>query len=80
MNDLLENLDELHTTKMGAERIKKNCQIDTDDVVQWCRAQILDESAKIQRVGKNWYIFTDRYKLTVHAHSCTIITAHRVKA
>ncbi len=65
---------------MGAERIKRNCQIETDDVVQWSRVQILDKNAKIERIGKNWYIFTGHYKITVNAYSYTIITAHRVEA
>ncbi len=28
MNDLIENTFRLHTTEMGAERIKRNLQID----------------------------------------------------
>ena len=45
MNDLLENIDKLHTTEMGVERIKKNLQIEVDDVVQWCKTQILNKAA-----------------------------------
>ena len=77
MNDLLENLDKLHTTPMGADRIRRNCQIDTDDVVQWSKEQILDETAIIKRSGKNWYIHMYPYEITVNAYSYTIITAHR---
>lgn len=80
MNSLIENIDKLHTTEMGKERIKRNCQIETEDVVQWSKMQILDETAKIERIGKNWYAMTSNYKITVNAHSYTIITAHRVKA
>lgn len=65
---------------MGVERIKRNCQIETDDVIQWSRVQILDKNAKIERTGKNWYIFAGHYKITVNAHSYTVITAHRVEA
>lgn len=79
MNLFIENIDKFHTTEMGAERIKKNCRIDTDDVVQWSKARILDETAKIERIGKNWYVYTGNYKITVNAHSYTIITAHKVK-
>lgn len=79
MNCLIENIDKLHTTEMGAERIKKNLQIKTDDIVQWCRIQILDGNAKIERLGKNWYITVNGSKLTVNARSFTIITAHKVK-
>ena len=78
MNSLIENIDRLHTTEMGAERIKKNLQIQTNDVVEWCRERILDKDAKIERSGKNWYIGIDRCKITVNAYSYTIITAHTV--
>ncbi len=80
MNDLIKNLDKLHTTEMGVERIKRNCLIETDDVVQWSRVQILDKAAKIERIGKNWYVTVGSYKITVNAHSYTIITAHRVES
>ncbi len=79
MNDLIENIDKLHTTEMGAERIKRNCRIETDDVVKWSKARILDTTASIERIGKNWYIVSGGCKITVNAHSYTIITAHKVK-
>lgn len=79
MNRLIENIDKLHTTEMGAERIKRNCQIETDDVIQWSKVRILDKTAKIERIGKNWYVAAGNYKLTVNASSYTIITAHKVK-
>ena len=80
MNHLIANIDKLHTTEMGTERIKRNCQIETDDVVQWSKVQILDETAEIERIGKNWYVTAGSYKITVNAHSYTIITAHKAKA
>lgn len=79
MVSLLANLDKLHTTEMGAERIKKNLQIETEDVVSWCRAQIRDRAVKTERIGKNWYIDTGGCRITVNAHSYTIITAHKAK-
>ncbi len=79
MNNLIEIIDKLHTTEMGAERIKRNCQIETGDVVQWSKVRILDKTAKIERIGKNWYVVAGNYKITVNAHSYTIITAHKIK-
>lgn len=79
MNGLIENIDKLHTTDMGIERIKRNLQIETDDVVQWSREQILNKDATIERAGKNWYITINNCRITVNAHSYTIITAHRIK-
>ncbi len=78
MDSLIENIDKLHTTELGVERIKKNLQIETDDVVQWCKIQVQNKKAKIQRLGKNWYVTVGDCKITVNAHSYTIITAHHI--
>ncbi|MBD5151108.1 MAG: DUF3781 domain-containing protein [Oscillibacter sp.] len=79
MNSLLENIDKLHTTEMGVERIRRNLKLETDDVVQWCRVHILDKNAVIERAGKNWYATVDHCKITINAHSYTIITAHKIE-
>lgn len=77
MNDLIENIDKLHTTELGAMRIKRNLSLEAEDVVGWCRLKILDTSAIIERKGKNWYANMEHCEITVNAHSYTIITAHR---
>lgn len=76
MNSLIENIDRLHTTEMGMKRIKKNLSLETEDVAQWCKAQILNPNAVIERTGKNWYVTAGNCRLTVNAYSYTIITAH----
>lgn len=78
-NILISNLDKLHTTKMGIDRIKRNINLNTDDVVLWSRNKIFDSNSIIYREGKNWYIIIDNYKITVNAYSYTIITAHLLK-
>ena len=77
-NELLTNLDKLHTTTLGIERIKKNLGLDTADVVAWCK-QKTENADSIVRKGKNWYVHVDNVILTINAHSFTIITAHREK-
>ena len=77
-NELLKDIDKLHTTVRGVVRIKKNLDID-DDAVEYGRALILDPRAEIKRNGKNWYVSVEGVIVTVNAYSCTIITAHRVK-
>ncbi|MBO8433757.1 MAG: DUF3781 domain-containing protein [Tyzzerella sp.] len=79
MNILIENIDKLHTTELGVERIKKNLQLETNDVVKWCKSKILKKDALIERKGKNYYISIDSSKITVNANSYTIITAHKTK-
>lgn len=77
MNDLIENIDKLHTTELGAMRIKRNLSLEAEDVVGWCRLKILDTSAVIKRKGKNWYVNMEHCEIIVNAHSYTIIKAHR---
>ena len=77
--ELLCNLDRLHTTKLGVVRIKQNLSLDTDDVVAWCKEKIKSEQARIERQGKNWCIYIEGCILTVNAYSYTIITAHLQK-
>lgn len=74
-----KNLDKLHTTELGIERIKRNLSLDTDDVANWCKAKINSVNAVIARKGKNWYVNADNYIFTVNAYSYTIITAHKEK-
>ena len=78
-NDLIENIEKLHTTQMGVDRIRRNLAFSDDvkDVVEFCRQKILDDKASITRQGKNWYIKIDGCIITVNAYSYTIITAHK---
>lgn len=78
MNDLIDNIEKLHTTVLGAERIKRNLSIEADDVVQWCKTKILNPYTVITRRGKNWYADIDDCEITVNAQSYTIITAHKI--
>ncbi len=73
---LLNNIDKLHTTKMGIDRIKKNLNIYTD-VVEYCKNKILDEKCVINKKGKNYYCKIDNIIITVNSYSYTIITAHK---
>ncbi len=77
-NDLIKNIDKLHTTELGIDRIKRHLQIDVDDVVKYCYDKIISATTLIERKGKNWYIVVDDCKKTVNTHTYTIITAHKV--
>lgn len=79
LNDLLMNLDKIHTTDLGVLRIKRNLFLDADDVVKWCKEKISSPNADITRKGKNWYITVDGCIITINAYSYTIITAHKGK-
>jgi hypothetical protein len=76
---LLSNIDKLHTTEIGIDRIKRNLKINTENVVKYCKEKILDNNCNIYKQGKNWYCEVDNIIITVNSHSYTIITAHTKK-
>ena len=75
-NELLDNLNRIHTTELGIARIRKNLRLGVPDVVEWCKQRIL-ATYDIYRKGKNWYVHSDNCVITINAHSYTVITAHR---
>lgn len=81
-NDLLLNLDKLHTTEMGAERIVKNLKLSgksAEYAMEYCKKIISDKSCNIYRQGKNLYCELNGIKITVNANSFTVITARTIK-
>lgn len=75
---LISNIDKIHTTKMGIDRIKKNLKINIDNVVEYCIDKILDKNCEIYKQGKNWYCEIDNIRITINSYSYTIITAHKI--
>ncbi len=76
METLIKNIDKIHTTKLGIERIKRNLKQNTNNVVEYCKEKILDKNTKITKQGKNYYCKKDNIVITVNSYSYTIITAH----
>ena len=74
--ELLSNIEKIHTTKMGNERIKKNLSIN-GDVINYCKKIILNKKTNIYKHGKNWYAELDNIIITINSFSYTIITAHK---
>ena len=76
---LIQNIDKVHTTELGIDRIKRNLKLDTDDVVLYCKNKVMDKNCNIYKEGKNWYCEIDNIRITINSYSYTIITAHLVK-
>lgn len=74
---LLQNLDKIHTTDLGVERIQKNIGLSCD-VVQWCKDAVKRANG-ITKKGKNWYVSIENAVITINASSYTVITAHKQK-
>ena len=77
-NILVENIDKLHTTKMGEDRILNNLKLEKCNVVEYCKNKILSESAQIYKKWKNRYCEVENIKITINSYSYTIITAHMI--
>lgn len=76
---LLSNIDKVHTTKLGIERIKKNLHLENENVVEFCKSKVLEKACNIYQQGKNWYCEIENIRITINSYSYTIITAHPIK-
>ena len=37
---LLSNIEKIHTTEMGFERIKKNLKLNTNNIIDFCKKKV----------------------------------------
>ena len=74
-NDLIKNIGKIHTTELGIIRIRRNLNLETNDIVNWCKNKIMN-AENIFKKGKNWYVLYENIILTINSNSYTIITAH----
>jgi len=77
----LKNIDgeKIHTTHMGEARIRRNINLQSEDVVSWCK-KFVQEADIMIGLGKNWYVYGSGVVLTINADSFTVITAHKINA
>ena len=74
---LYDNLDKIHTTPMGEGRIRRNLDVEADDVLKFCMEKIKDSNSAVYKKGKNYYVEIDDMSFTINSSSFTIITAHK---
>ena len=79
MGGLIDDIDKIHTTEAGAERISRNLNLQTDDVVSWCK-EFVKHADIIIGHGKNLYVYGNGVVITINVHSYTVITAHAINA
>lgn len=79
MNDkeiLIKNIENIHTTPLGIERIRNNLNLDTYNVIEYCVDAINDDNSVVTKKGKNYYVRLRNTEITINSSSFTIITAH----
>ncbi len=74
---LLENVEKIHTTEIGAERIVRNLGID-EEPVSYCISKLKQDSSSVRKEGKNYYVEADGCIITINSSSFTLITAHKL--
>ena len=74
--ELLKNVNKIHTTEMGVGRIQKNLEI-SEEPVSYSISKLKKESSKVYKQGKNYYVEVDDGRITINSSSFTIITAHK---
>ena len=75
---LLSNLDKIHTTKLGVERIKKNLKLDREDIINYLKEKIVNNNVFIYQKGKNYYCEIDDIRITINSYNYCVITAHLI--
>ena len=78
-NDLIENINKIHSTELGIIRVKRNLELKTNDIINYCKKFII-KADNINKKGKNWYVYKEDCIITINANSYAVITAHRIKS
>ena len=76
---LINNLEKLHITKLGRERVIDNlCLEYQSDVTSYVKNIILNEDIEVSKKGSNLIVKTYNYEITINSRTFTIITAHLI--
>lgn len=74
---LLANLDKIHTTELGEERLIKNLKLANKNPVRYVKELLKNPKSHIYKKGKNYYSEYNHIRLTINAKTFTVITAHK---
>ena len=78
--ELLSNINRVHTTKLGEERIKKNLLVKNNNIIKYLKNKIKNNNCIVYKIGKNYYCEVDNIKITINSYNYCIITAHIIIA
>ena len=77
-NELLNNIDKIHTTELGIKRLRNNLEINNEDIINYLKKKINNDNSKISKKGKNYYCEIDNIIITINSYNYCIITAHMI--
>ena len=78
---LLRHIDEIHTTELGEQRIKRNIGLYATEIIPEIEDALTFHSkfTVVRRRGKNFYVRYRDIQYTINASSYTVITAKVIK-
>ena len=74
-DELLNHINELHTTELGEKRIKDNLKI-YSNVIDYVKKILLNNESIVYKKGKNYYVELYGFKITINSYNYSVITAH----
>lgn len=74
--NFMGDIEKIHTTELGLERIRRNTGI--NDPINVLKKAIINQN-KMTENGKNYYIWVNDIIFTLNKSALTIITAHKEK-
>ena len=77
--ELLSNIDRIHTTELGKKRIQKNLKYSSTNIVEDLKNKILNKDCFIYQKGKNDYCEVENIRITINSYNYCIITAHIIE-
>ena len=75
---LIQNIENIHTTKLGYERIRRSISESDDEILYQIKKIILEKCYVIKK-GKNLYVYNDEYVICINHNTLNIITCKKVK-
>lgn len=74
---LLANIEKIHTTELGEERLIKNLKLTNKNPIRYVKELLRNSRSHVYKKGKNFYCEYNHTRLTINADTFTVITAHK---
>ena len=75
-NNLIDNIEKIHTTKLGKERIMRNLNNNNVNIIDYLKKLLLTKESMVYQKGKNYYCEIANIIITINSYNYTIITVH----
>ncbi|MCH5172236.1 MAG: DUF3781 domain-containing protein [Erysipelotrichales bacterium] len=78
INLLLSDVDKIHTTELGYQRIRKVIKLSDAQLINYIKDIVKNSETIITKRGKNYYIYFENMRITINSYNYCVITAHSI--